>query len=309
MLIFPFGITILGSIFPNAEGLFGQILNVLNGFVGYYYLQSISFAFLILWFYLNYRAKPLRIPFSVAILSLIAIVVFLNTQNVFQVMLFKSKDPVGFIESILKSRDWLLRVGFLLHINISSNGRVHGMLGIFYGLISVYTVYMATRCKTNRYLRKISKHAISYISIVSLAMIIMIFAVKAIEYLYSIRHVMSIMSLFLGSLFLSLGFTLQTGKGCVDARGLVSFLLHCIIAFVLGFIFGNLSIPFTRSPFITLEGKNIIFNGQQIYFTPIGSFFFMYLSTLTIAVAVYLILDEDCPLSSIAIQIYSKYLK
>lgn len=324
----PFVIILLIALFPEV-----RLLNFLDKFVGYYYLQSLFFVILIIWFYFSYdskhRPRPLKIAFMVAVISLLSIGIFIATQSCFNVRLSMFIDSLrlndtyrnqnyAFLEQISNFSHCLskyeynfteivcLCFGLQVHQVVSINNRIIGMLAVFYGLISVYVVYIGTRCKITSYIKKLSRYAINYISAFSIVIVLMIFALNYTRYLLPIRHVMSIFSILLCVFFLSLGFIFQKHNDCIKKEeSVMGFLLQSGVAFTIGTIFGSISILFIRTLVITLP------NGQDFYSLPMGSFFFSYLTIMTGAVITYLILDDNCPLLRIiqGSRLYQRFLK
>lgn len=72
-------------------------------------------------------------------------------------------------------------------------------------------------------------------------------------------------------LFYLLGTLSRTNSGTVS---LTTFLEAGAVSFVIGFLFGNLALPFTRWPVVTNGGSFVTFDNSQIFWVFLGVFLY-----------------------------------
>lgn len=184
------------------------VVSFLAGSVGFYYMETIALFFLSLYIYALYRRATTKFILIIAFLTTLSVVFLYIVHGYFMNMLGQADragDPQSFINGLQSTDDFLLKLGFSVHIELSTSGRVNGIFGIIFGLFSVYCAYLEATSSISRETQEASKHLVGCVTILSIIIAVMIFAARAEEYLYTIRHVFSIAAPFFRCAFLPFG--------------------------------------------------------------------------------------------------------
>lgn len=220
------------------------IVMLLDRYVGFFYFESLIVFIVILIYVLKTKEKILNIAlvFNLAIFFLLLF--FLIHYWKFEINILKSGDVSGYIQEQAKLKTFWYEV----YEKISFDSRVHGYLGIIMGSICAYITLLGSYSNLKEGIINDMKAILPTITLLSVIVSIAIFGIENKEFFFSFRYIFSIgMLLFVPLVFIFgclSSVSLQNRKG----KNYIVLFISLLIAFCIGFVYGDLMIPLTRRP-------------------------------------------------------------
>ncbi len=236
------------------------------------------------------------------------------TQNTTGVTFINNTDSpkVSTDWTIFPSNNWLYDgrniIGSYIH-SVLFDGRIQGLFGAFLGILSALTVLCGTSLNYN----KRTERLLSIIAILAIVIAVMFFALQqGAAYVVPLRHIyISVIATVLPTLMLCLGILAAESSEntnaiiCAEQKSNlikernVALIISLIVAFGIGFVFGELSLYFIRELATHVTGATIVFNGIQTYIVYMGGFFLIVASFVFIASLVKMIFRTTNDLTKI----------
>jgi len=190
------------------------------------------------------------------------------------------------------------------HRAISVNRDVHGLFGIGLGMISVYVFAVGASYRLqwmDKELEDLPRTLMTSVSLMSVVVAVLTFALQKEQYYELIGHIFPVSIVLVGVFFLSLGLLVTHLRHRYGSRHeivVITTFLGLAISFVIGFMWGDVAVPFSRTPmrkFIEPTRALAVLDpkGQAVFNISPGSYFFM--AMLLVGLAVYvriLLLDR-----------------